>query len=76
MKHYFSSLFFTVIAIVATIATVATGENNFLCTVVFGTFAVGDAWNTTKRSGSVIKRKQITAANTAAQPERRVHNEQ
>lgn len=48
MKHYFSSLFFTVIAIVATIATVATGENNFLCTVVFGTFAVGDAWNTTK----------------------------
>lgn len=48
MKHYFSSLFFTVIAIVATVATVATGENNFLCTVVFGTFAVGDAWNTTK----------------------------
>lgn len=48
MKHYFSSLFFTVIAIVATIATIATGENNFLCTVVFGTFAVGDAWNTTK----------------------------
>lgn len=48
MKHYFSSLFFTAIAIVATIATVATGENNFLCTVVFGTFAVGDAWNTTK----------------------------
>lgn len=48
MKHYFSSLFFIVIAIVATIATVATGENNFLCTVVFGTFAVGDAWNTTK----------------------------
>ena len=30
MKHYFSSLFFIVIAIVATIATVATGENNFL----------------------------------------------
>ena len=48
MKHYFSSFFFTVIAIVATVATVATGENNFLCTVVFGTFAVGDAWNTTK----------------------------
>lgn len=48
MKHYFSSLFFIVIAIVATIATVATGENNFLCTVVSGTFAVGDAWNTTK----------------------------
>lgn len=48
MKHYFSSLFFTVIAIAATIATVATGENNFLGAVVFGTFAVGDAWNTTK----------------------------
>lgn len=48
MKHYFSSLIFTAIAIVATIATVATGENNFLGTVVFGTFAIGDFWNTTK----------------------------
>lgn len=48
MKHYFSSLFFIVIAIVATIATVATGEDNFLGTVVFGTFAIGDFWNTTK----------------------------
>lgn len=48
MKHYFSSLSFAAIAIVATIATVATGENNFLGAVVFGTFAVGDFWNTTK----------------------------
>lgn len=48
MKHYFSSLSFAAIAIVATIATVATGENNFIGAVVFGTFAVGDAWNTTK----------------------------
>ena len=32
----------------ATIATIATGENNFLGTVVFGTFAIGDFWNTTK----------------------------
>ena len=48
MKHYFSSLSFAAIAIVSTIATVATSENNFLGAVVFGTFAVGDAWNTTK----------------------------
>ena len=48
MKHYFSTAMFAAIAAIATIATVATGENNYLCTVVFGTFAVGDAWNTTK----------------------------
>lgn len=48
MKHYFSTAMFAGLAIIATIATVATGENNYLCTVVFGTFTVGDAWNTTK----------------------------
>ena len=48
MKHYFSTAMFAAIAAIATIATIATGENNFLCTVVFGTFAVGDFWNTTK----------------------------
>ena len=48
MKHYFSTAMFSALAIMATVATIATGENNFLGTVVFGTFAVGDAWNTTK----------------------------
>lgn len=48
MKHYFSTAMFAVLAIMATVATVATGEDNFLCTVVFGTFAIGDFWNTTK----------------------------
>lgn len=48
MKHYFSTAMFAAIAAIATIATIATGEDNFLCTVVFGTFAVGDFWNTTK----------------------------
>lgn len=48
MKHYFSTAMFAAIAAIATIATIAAGENNFLCTVVFGTFAVGDFWNTTK----------------------------
>lgn len=48
MKHYFSTAMFATIAAIATIATIATGEDNFLCTVVFGTFAVGDFWNTTK----------------------------
>ena len=48
MKHYFSTAMFAVLAIRATVATVATGEDNFLGTVVFGTFAIGDFWNTTK----------------------------
>ncbi|RHT78778.1 hypothetical protein DW742_00490 [Butyricicoccus sp. AM28-25] len=48
MKHYFSTAMFAVLAIMATVATVATGEDNFLGTVVFGTFAIGDFWNTTK----------------------------
>lgn len=48
MKHYFSTAMFVSLAIVATIATIATGEDNFLGTVVFGTFAIGDFWNTTK----------------------------
>ena len=48
MKYYFSTAMFAVFAIMATIATIATGENNFLGTVVFGTFAIGDFWNTTK----------------------------
>lgn len=48
MKNYSSAAMFAVLAIMATVATVATGENNFLGAVVFGTFAVGDAWNTTK----------------------------
>lgn len=48
MKHYFSTAMFVSLAIMATIATIATGENNFLGTVVFGTFAIGDFWNTTK----------------------------
>lgn len=48
MKHYFSTAMFSALAIMATVATIATGENNFLGTVVFGTFAVGDFWNTTK----------------------------
>ena len=34
--------------IMATVATVATGENNFLGSIVFGTFAIGDFWSTTK----------------------------
>ena len=48
MKHYFSTAMFAAIAAIATIATIATGENNFLGTVVFGTFAIGDFWSTTK----------------------------
>lgn len=48
MKHYFSTAMFAGLALMATIATVATGENNFLGAVVFGTFAIGDFWNTTK----------------------------
>ena len=48
MKHYFSTAMFSALAIMATVATIATGENNFLGTVVFGTFAIGDFWNTTK----------------------------
>lgn len=48
MKHYFSTAMFAGLAFMATIATIATGENNFLGTVVFGTFAIGDFWNTTK----------------------------
>jgi len=45
MKHYFSTAMFAVLAIMA---TVATGENNFLGSIVFGTFAIGDFWSTTK----------------------------
>ena len=48
MKHYFSTAMFAGLALMATIATIATGENNFLGTVVFCTFAIGDFWNTTK----------------------------
>mgnify|MGYP004630610887 FL=1 len=48
MKHYFSTAMFAGLAIMATVATVATGEQNFLGTIVFGTFAVGDFWSTTK----------------------------
>ena len=48
MKHYFSTAMFAVLAIMATVATVATGENNFLGSIVFGTFAIGDFWSTTK----------------------------
>lgn len=48
MKHYFSALIFTAIAVVATVLTLVTGERNFMATILFGAFAVGDAWNTTK----------------------------
>lgn len=48
MKNYSSTAMFAVLAIMATVATVATGEDNFLGTVVFGTFAIGDFWSTTK----------------------------
>ena len=48
MKNYSSAAMFAVLAIMATVATVATGEDNFLGTVVFGTFAIGDFWSTTK----------------------------
>lgn len=48
MKHYFSTAMFAAIAVVATVLTLVTGENNFMATILFGAFAVGDAWNTTK----------------------------
>ena len=56
MKYYFNALVFTGIATVATVATLVTGERNFLGTIVFGVFAVADFWSTTK---SLWKRYKI-----------------
>ena len=67
MKHYFSTAMFSALAILATVATIATAENNFFGTVVFGTFAEGDFWNTT----NVLWKRYMSETNYRGKHSRR-----